>query len=298
MNRGGNLGLLLTLAAALVSVAMDATGTHPRCVRVSDAPLARHCHDSAASRRPLLVGVTEQWIGGEKGREGSPRAGVAEEYAEAIRRGGNIPVVICRTAETGHLAQVVAPLDILILSGGADVDPARYGAEPSPKLGKVQRDRDAFDFAVLEAALARKLPVLGICRGLQVINVHFGGTLWQDLPSEFPVKEIRHRGNSVGKRCHKIVIEPDSRLAAVIGATDADVNSQHHQAVKRLAPGFRIVARAPDGVVEAIEHTSLPVAGVQFHPEGLVKYAGDERFTRLFRDLPKFIGFKPKDCSE
>ena len=247
----------------------------------------------AAMARPLVVGVTEQWIGGEEGRENSPRAGVAEEYAEAIRRGGNIPVVICRTAETSHLAQVVAPLDVLILSGGADVEPKRYGAEPSPKLGKLQLDRDAFDFAILEAALARKLPVMGICRGLQVINVHFGGTLWQDLPSEFPVKGIRHGGNPVGVRCHAINIEPDSRLAAVIGTTNVAVNSQHHQAVKRLASGFRIVARAPDGVVEAIEHTSLPVAGVQFHPEGLVKYADDEFATRIFRDLPAFIGFKP-----
>ena len=154
-----------------------------------------------------------------------------ENYTEAIRRGGNIPVVICRTAETGHLAQAVAPLDILILSGGADVEPARYGAKPSPKLGLVQLDRDAFDFAVLEAALARNLPVLGICRGAQ--------------------------------------------------------------AVKDLAPGLRIVARAPDGVVEAFEHTSLPVAGVQFHPERLVRCADDMFFSRLFRNLPAFIGFEP-----
>ncbi|MBR3223048.1 MAG: gamma-glutamyl-gamma-aminobutyrate hydrolase family protein [Kiritimatiellae bacterium] len=256
------------------------------------AMLALSC--VAVEARPLIVGMTEQWLGGEEGREKSPRAGVEEAYAEAIRRGGNIPVVICRTAETGHLAQVLAPLDILILTGGADVEPSRYGAEPSPKLGKVQKDRDAFDFAILEAALARKLPVMGICRGMQVINVHFGGTLWQDLPSEFPVKEVRHGGNAVDKRCHTIGIEPDSRLAAVIGATNVAVNSRHHQAVKRLASGFRIVARAPDGVVEAIEHTSLPVAGVQFHPEGLVKYADDEIFMRFFLNLPTFIGHVPK----
>ena len=92
-------------------------------------------------------------------------------------------------------------------------------------------------------------------------------------------------------RCHTISIEPDSRLAAAIGTTNVAVNSQHHQAVKRLAPGSRIVAHAPDGVVEAIEHTTLPVACVQFHPEGLVKYADEETFTRLFRNLPAFIGF-------
>ena len=245
---------------------------------------------SVDGQRPLVVGVPEQWLGGSDGRERNPLAAVREEYAEAIRRGGNIPVVICRTAETGHIAQVVAKLDLLLLPGGVDIEPRRYGEVPSPALGKTIPGRDEFDFAVLEAALARKIPVMGICRGMQLINVRFGGSLWQDLPSEFPVKGIRHRGDHVGTRCHSVAIEPDSRLAAAIGATNAVVNSMHHQAVKRLAPGFRITARAPDGVVEAIEHESLPVAGVQFHPEGLVKYADDEACIRFFRSLPSFIG--------
>ncbi len=240
--------------------------------------------------RPLLVGVPEQWLGGKDGRERNPLAAVREEYAEAIRRGGNIPVVICRTAETGHIAQVVAQLDLLLLPGGVDIEPGRYGEEPSPALGMTIPERDEFDFAVLEAALARKLPVMGICRGMQLINVYFGGSLWQDLPSEFPVKGVRHRGDHVGTLCHSIGVEPDSRLAAALGATNAVVNSMHHQAVKRLASGFRITARAPDGVVEAIEHESLPVAGVQFHPEGLVKYADDEVCTRFFSSLPVFVG--------
>ena len=293
MRKSIQLGVVLSLFCAAVAADADSCTAFVDGRKASATGYEIVDHgNGVAKQRPLVVGVTEQWLGGAKGREKNPHAGVGEEYAEAIRRGGNIPVVICRTAETGHLAQAIAPLDILILTGGADVDPARYGAEPSPKLGMVQRDRDAFDFAVLDAAMARKLPVMGVCRGVQVINVYFGGTLWQDLPSEFPVKDIRHRGDSVGVRCHTINIEPDSRLAAVVGSTSVGVNSLHHQAVKRLAPGFRIVARAPDGVVEAIEHTSLPVAGVQFHPEGLVKYANDEAFVRLFSNLPAFIGFK------
>ena len=268
---------------------------HQSSVAHTDPPFIDFVLGRNDGPRPLVIGVTEQWLGGKHGRVGSPVAGVNETYVEAIRRGGNIPVVICRTAKTDHLAQVLASLDMLILSGGADVEPSRYGAKPAPGLGLVQKDRDAFDFAVLEAALARNLPVMGVCRGVQVINVYFGGTLWQDLPSEFPVKDIRHRKSHSGERRHLVTIEPDSRLAAVLGTTAIGVNSQHHQAVKALAPGFRIVARAPDGVVEAIEHTSLPVVGVQFHPEGLVMCANDMFMTRLFRDLPRFVGFCPKE---
>ena len=110
--------------------------------------------------------------------------------------------------------------------------------------------------------MKRRLPVMGICRGCQLINVYFGGTLWQDLPSERP-GEIVHRS----KELHPIRIEPGSRLAKCLGTDRTDVNTLHHQAVKKLAPGFKATAFAPDGVVEAIESETLPVAGVQFHPE-------------------------------
>ena len=116
------------------------------------------------------------------------------------------------------------------------------------------------------------------------MNVFFGGTLWQDLPSEFPAENVQHRGVT-----HPISILPDSRLAQTIGAANATVNSRHHQAVKKVAQGFRIVATAPDGVPETIESAGYPAIGVQFHPENLVCENGDELFLRFFERLMQAV---------
>ena len=140
--------------------------------------------------------------------------------------------------------------------------------------------RDAWEFLLLDEAEKRRLPVFGICRGCQVINVYFGGTLWQDLPSERP-GEIAHRS----KKLHPIRIVQGSRLAKSLRAENLMVNTSHHQAVKDLAPGFRAVAFAPDGVVEAIESNDLPVAGVQFHPERLLVQDGRAEFRELFKQF-------------
>ena len=140
--------------------------------------------------------------------------------------------------------------------------------------------RDAWEFLLLDEAVKRRLPVFGICRGCQVINVYFGGTLWQDLPSERP-GEITHRS----KKLHPIRIVQGSHLAKSLRAENLMVNTSHHQAVKDLAPGFRAVAFAPDGVVEAIESDNLPVAGVQFHPERLLVQDGRAEFRELFKQF-------------
>lgn len=217
-------------------------------------------------------------------------------YTEAVSTAGHKPFVLPAQTNRATVARMLESVDALLLCGGEDVDPARYGAEPSPRLGKVNLKRDAWEFLLLDEAVKRRLPVIGICRGCQLINVYFGGTLWQDLPSERP-GEIVHRS----KELHPIRIEPGSRLAKCLGTDRTDVNTLHHQAVKKLAPGFKATAFAPDGVVEAIESETLPVAGVQFHPEKLLVNKGRSEFKKLFADLIGWAGSvagKARTCGQ
>ena len=213
------------------------------------------------------------------------RVSVSTTYAEAVSSAGNMPLVLPAQTNRGAVARMLASVDVLLLCGGEDVDPARYGVEPSPRLEAVNRRRDAWEFLLLDEAVKRRLPVVGICRGCQLINVYFGGTLWQDLPSERP-GGVSHRG----KALHHIAIEPGSRLSGCLGVDAMDVDTSHHQAVRNLAPGFKAVAFAPDGVVEAIESETLPVVGVQFHPERLYVKKGRNEFKKLFTDLLGWAG--------
>ena len=234
----------------------------------------------AADAKPLVVGIAETCSPEDEGRNISVR----KSYADAVARGGHLPLVISRFGSDAQMDAILSRIDVLLLAGGEDVAPARYGDTDHPKLGKVNLERDAFEFRILELARKRRLPIVGICRGCQIMNVFFGGTLWQDLPSEFPAENVQHRGVT-----HPISILPDSRLAQTIGATNATVNSRHHQAVKKVAQGFRIVATAPDGVPEAIESAGYPAIGVQFHPENLVCENGDALFLRFFERLMQAV---------
>ena len=224
-----------------------------------------------AGAAPLVVGIADMC-------STSNAVNVQATYVAAVAAAGNTPVVLPATTDRELVTRMLAPLDVLLLCGGEDVEPRRYGAKPSPRLGKLNRRRDAWEFLLLDEAVKRRLPVFGICRGCQVINVYFGGTLWQDLPSERP-GEIAHRS----KELHSVRIVQGSRLAKTLRAENLMVNTSHHQAVKDLAPGFRAVAFAPDGVVEAIESDALPVAGVQFHPERLFVQDGRAEFRELFK---------------
>ena len=201
----------------------------------------------------------------------------AEPYAAALRRAGLEPVLV--SAED---ARSLVGLDGLVLSGGRDVDPRQYGQEPAPETQKPNPARDRMEMGLLGEALDRDLPVLAICRGLQLLNVYKGGTLVQHLKGD-PHRPPERPRTDPAKPVHDVRVAADTRLAAILGAGQHPVNSRHHQAVDKLGAGLRISATSVnDGIVEGIE---LPdkefVVAVQWHSED--QAAGDETQMKLFR---------------
>ena len=203
-------------------------------------------------------------------------------YPEAMRRAGAVPVII-PPLDTDSIEPLLDGLCGLCLSGGPDIHPSAYGAEPHPALGLTEPHLDLFEIALVRAAEARDLPVLAICRGLQVLNVSRGGTLVQDLPSQRP-SDLVHRQKEPGYvPTHDATFEPDSLVAQALGVQAARVNSFHHQAVDILGAGLRIVGRAPDGVAEAIEATDRAFTlAVQWHAESLIDSPEQTRLLRRF----------------
>ena len=193
-------------------------------------------------------------------------------YARSIEGAGLTPLVVPPLTDPARVGDILDAAGGLLLTGGEDVDPKLYGAAPHPQLGEINRTRDATELALLDAARERGMPVLAICRGIQLLNVAYGGSLYQDLPSEHP-SAVKHDQPeaSASSRSHEIRITPDSKLAAATGVTEMSVNSYHHQSVNRLGDGLRVTAVAPDGVIEGLEvdDENWWVLAVQWHPEDL-----------------------------
>jgi putative glutamine amidotransferase len=190
-------------------------------------------------------------------------------YVRAIEAAGGIPVVMPPLAPA-DVPALVARLDGLLLSGGPDLAPEAYGAAPHAELGRTETHLDAFEYAVVRQALRHRLPILGVCRGAQALNVARGGTLCQHLP-DVVGGQVAHRQRDDARRTtHSVEVLPGTRLSEVLGAGSLPVNSFHHQAVERLGRGLRVAARAPDGTIEAVEDPRRPfVVAVQWHAEML-----------------------------
>lgn len=218
----------------------------------------------------------------ESGRHRQPAALLYTSYLDALAQAGVAPVPLTPAHSGDAVASILAVCDGLLLTGGGDVHPARYGARPSPHLGAVSLERDALEWRALDIALTRGMPVLGICRGLQVLNVFLGGTLYQDLESEVPAPHGQSRG--WGDAAHAVTVAEDSLLGRIVAAPTLRSNSYHHQAVRTLAPGLRAVAHSEDGLIEAIEAAEPGwVVAVQWHPERRAAEApADDPDHRLF----------------
>lgn len=202
-------------------------------------------------------------------------------YVDAVRAAGAVPIVL--PSGEPEPRQLLDPLGALIISGGGDIDPVHYGGATHDAVYSVCGERDTFEFGLTRAALAdTRVPMLCICRGLQVLNVVCGGTLHVHLP-DVVGDRVTHRAPEKAASCHHVRIDPDSRLAAILGVTECEVASWHHQAIERVGDGLRPVAWAEDGVIEAVEHVEHPwCIAVQWHPEMRL---ADPVQQRLFRAL-------------
>jgi len=219
-----------------------------------------------------------------------PRIAVAPcrkmtDYLESVRLAGGDPWEISSAAD--QVGTVVSSCAGLLLTGGADVAPERYGEPRHSTVTDVDAARDEYEIALVRAARAARLPVLAICRGLQVMNVAAGGSLVQDIPSQVGTAVPHQVPNPKDAIAHDVSIVPGSRLAELMGGAVVDgrlaVNSRHHQAVQRIAAGFVVTASASDGVVEALELPQAPFCvGVQWHPENFVE---SRIFLALFAGL-------------
>ena len=212
---------------------------------------------------------------------------IAEPYFQSVVMAGGAPVLLPVTTDIEALAKVIDHLDGLILSGGGDIDPAFLDEEPISELGLTDAYRDEYDFIVLRLAFNRQMPIFGICRGHQVIDVAFGGTLYQDITAQCPEGMLEHNRNEArNKATHTVTLKDiPSRLRNAFNhpaTLDIPVNSFHHQAVKDVASEFIVSAISQDGIIEAIEHPEYAIFSVQWHPEPMA-IAGNERMLDLFR---------------
>jgi putative glutamine amidotransferase len=214
-----------------------------------------------------------------KDANGVRRMDVPEPYVERVEEAGGMPILF-PVVDPARAPEYLDLVHGLLLIGGDDVDPALYGEAPHPRLGPVDRRRDDMELACARAAVERGMPVLGICRGLQLLNVAFGGSLHQHVPDA--VGSAVAHGGSYGL-AHDVSVSGGSRLSAIAGAATIDVNSHHHQALDRCAGRLVVTARARDGVVEAAEDPKVPfLVGVQWHPERMPKSPATARLFAAF----------------
>lgn len=222
---------------------------------------------------------------------GMKRSFLNQDYLDLVSKSGAVPVILPVTdpSRKALTEQMVRHVDAVLLSGGYDISPSFYGEEALPHLGYSMKIIDSFYFDVIRFAEQYQKPVFGICKGMQALNVFYGGTLYQDISSQKPGGLQHCQAASYQEESHKAALEPDSFLFSSFGETQIWVNSHHHQAVRIPAPGFRITARASDGIAEGMERMDgVPLIGVQWHPE-MMAGGGSQEQQKLFGDFTALL---------
>jgi putative glutamine amidotransferase len=233
----------------------------------------------------VIVAVTGRRLGRRENWPYSRGVALPYAYLDAVTRAGGTPVVVRATPDAKALLDRV---DALVLTGGPDVDPDVYGQSAHPQVYGVDRSDDDFECALVEAATVRSVPTLAICRGIQVLNVARGGTLHQHIADDPGVPAHGEPGVAGGARVHDVKLEPGSLVADVMDATTVRASCHHHQAIAEIGDGLRVVGRAADGIVEALELDGAFLLAVQWHPEDTA--ADDPAQQRLFDALVRRAG--------
>lgn len=230
--------------------------------------------------RPL-IGITADF------EQETGRLRLNSAYVRAVEAAGGLAVML--GGDSASVPGVLARLDGVVLSGGGDIDPSRFGESAHPQIGRIEPVRDAYEIAMAQLAHARGVPALGICRGCQVMAVAEGVALYQDIPSQAP-SDIRHvQEEPRGQTTHSVRIRSGTRLRDVLGREVIEVNSFHHQSARAVPAGHRLAGEAPDGLIEAFEDPAHPFwVAVQWHPEELAQHS--ELARALFEALVQAAG--------
>ncbi|MBU1713196.1 MAG: gamma-glutamyl-gamma-aminobutyrate hydrolase family protein [Proteobacteria bacterium] len=215
------------------------------------------------------------------------------DYSLALLDAGAAPLIIPAAQDESSLKRILSAVQGLLLSGGPDIHPRHYGEEPVAGLGDVDETLDRMELMAARLAFEKDIPVLGICRGIQVLNVALGGTLYQDISSQLPEGICHTPKTDKAVTTHTVRFAAGSRLRRIMGRSEIWVNGKHHQAVRNPAPGLKVTARARDGIIEAVEHPQNRwIMGVQWHPEGT--WREDSFSKKLFKAFVRAAGAPPR----
>ncbi|MCQ2532115.1 MAG: gamma-glutamyl-gamma-aminobutyrate hydrolase family protein [Saccharofermentans sp.] len=207
-------------------------------------------------------------------------------YMDGITEAGGIPVMLPLTHDEGEIEELLDHMHGILLTGGHDVSPALYNEKPLKECAQTIEERDRMEMILLKKTLERDMPVLGICRGIQFLNVFTGGTLYQDLPTQRPTKTEHHQSPPYDIPVHEVTIKDDSKLFKLLGKSSIRVNSYHHQAIKDIGEDLKIMAISEDGLTEAVEMPDKRfVWAVQWHPE--FAYKKDDVQRKIFEEFVK-----------